>query len=95
MKDVAQFIKLEFDKLHPPGKAEGVFHCIVGRSFASECVRVALGVSCVAHSLSCQGVPRLATPWRPCQPASQPGEGGGGAHPRSRDVAPHGMAHRL
>lgn len=35
MKDVAQFAKVELDRLHPPGRAEGVFHAIVGKSFAS------------------------------------------------------------
>eukprot|EP01024_Parvocaulis_polyphysoides_P027303 TRINITY_DN24797_c0_g2_i2.p2 TRINITY_DN24797_c0_g2~~TRINITY_DN24797_c0_g2_i2.p2 ORF type:complete len:121 (-),score=11.04 TRINITY_DN24797_c0_g2_i2:198-539(-) len=41
LKDIAQLIKQLYDKKHPgSGKAtEGVFHCIVGKSFGS----------CVAH----------------------------------------------
>eukprot|EP01024_Parvocaulis_polyphysoides_P027302 TRINITY_DN24797_c0_g2_i1.p3 TRINITY_DN24797_c0_g2~~TRINITY_DN24797_c0_g2_i1.p3 ORF type:complete len:115 (-),score=17.36 TRINITY_DN24797_c0_g2_i1:198-542(-) len=41
LKDIAQNIKQAYDKKHPgSGKAtEGVFHCIVGKSFGS----------CVAH----------------------------------------------
>eukprot|EP01023_Acetabularia_acetabulum_P014892 TRINITY_DN17242_c0_g4_i1.p2 TRINITY_DN17242_c0_g4~~TRINITY_DN17242_c0_g4_i1.p2 ORF type:complete len:117 (-),score=16.78 TRINITY_DN17242_c0_g4_i1:843-1193(-) len=41
LKDIAQTIKQGYDKKHPgSGKAtEGVFHCIVGKSFGS----------CVAH----------------------------------------------
>jgi dynein light chain LC8-type len=38
LKDIAKFIKQEYDKLHVgSGKAtEGVYHCVVGKSFASE-----------------------------------------------------------
>jgi dynein light chain LC8-type len=38
LKDIAQHIKQEIDRRHPgSGKAtEGVYHCIVGKSFASE-----------------------------------------------------------
>jgi dynein light chain LC8-type len=39
IKDIAEFTKREMDKNHPgSGKAtEGVYHCVVGKSFASEC----------------------------------------------------------
>ena len=39
LKDIAFHIKHEYDKKYPgSGKAtEGVYHCIVGKSFASEC----------------------------------------------------------
>lgn len=38
LKDVAQFIKHEMDKKFPAAKAtEGVYHCVVGKSFASKC----------------------------------------------------------
>ena len=38
LKDIARFVKQEYDKLHPgTGKAtEGVYHCVVGKSFASK-----------------------------------------------------------
>lgn len=38
LKDIAQFLKHEMDKKFPAsGKAtEGVYHCVVGKSFASE-----------------------------------------------------------
>jgi dynein light chain LC8-type len=37
LKDVAQFIKHEMDHNFPAAKAtEGVYHCVVGKSFASE-----------------------------------------------------------
>lgn len=44
LKDVALYIKQEYDKKYPgSGKAsEGVYHCIVGKSFASECLLCAL-----------------------------------------------------
>eukprot|EP00877_Chromochloris_zofingiensis_P002932 jgi/Chrzof1/1263/Cz01g46230.t1 len=37
LKDIAQFVKHEYDKKHPgSGKAtEGVYHCVVGKTFAS------------------------------------------------------------
>lgn len=39
LKDIAFYIKHEYDKKYPgSGKAtEGVYHCIVGKSFASKC----------------------------------------------------------
>lgn len=39
LKDIAQFVKHEYDKKHPgSGKAtEGVYHCVVGKTFASKC----------------------------------------------------------
>jgi hypothetical protein len=37
LKDVAQFVKHEMDLKFPATKAtEGVYHCVVGKSFASE-----------------------------------------------------------
>jgi dynein light chain LC8-type len=37
LKDVAQFIKHEMDHKFSASKAtEGVYHCVVGKSFASE-----------------------------------------------------------
>jgi dynein light chain LC8-type len=37
LKDVAQFVKHEMDHKFPASKAtEGVYHCVVGKSFASE-----------------------------------------------------------
>lgn len=40
LKDIAQYIKQEYDKKYPSnGKAtDGVYHCIVGKSFASKCL---------------------------------------------------------
>ena len=37
-KDIATAIKKEYDKKYPSGNSatEGVYHCIVGKNFASE-----------------------------------------------------------
>ena len=34
-KDIAAFVKTEFDKQHLEPQAEGAYHCIVGKHFAS------------------------------------------------------------
>ena len=35
-KDIAAYVKTEFDKQHLEPQAEGAYHCIVGKHFASE-----------------------------------------------------------
>ena len=34
-KEIATYVKLEFDKRHLEPQAEGAYHCIVGKHFAS------------------------------------------------------------
>lgn len=48
LKDVAQFLKHEMDKNFPAsGKAtEGVYHCVVGKSFSSKFTERSQGQPC-------------------------------------------------
>lgn len=61
LKDVAQFIKHEMDHKFPATKAtEGVYHCAVGKSFASEFARLPkLPASFLLSIAACR--------WRPGQ----------------------------
>lgn len=54
LKDIAQYIKQEYDKKYPSnGKAtDGVYHCVVGKSFAS----ASWCHMCFASQRSCYGL---------------------------------------
>lgn len=47
IKDIAAYVKTEFDKQHLEPQAEGAYHCIVGKHFASTCMLACCACCCI------------------------------------------------
>lgn len=66
LKDIAFHIKQSYDKKYPgSGKAtEGVYHCAVGKSFASGCMPGGLPRRHAPHHCACMHQSSSGTSWQ-------------------------------